>query len=59
MLWVRRSDTVITQLELTDFSDTRIRIRLNAIALNPDFEDGLFTFEPPAEAEVVDLREDA
>ena len=58
-LWVRRSDTVITQLELTDFSGTRIRIRLNAIALNPDFEDGLFTFQPPAEAEVVDLREDA
>jgi outer membrane lipoprotein-sorting protein len=59
VLWVRERDTVITQLELTDFSGTHIRIRLNAIALNPDFENNLFTFEPPAEAEVVDLREDA
>lgn len=59
VLWVRRSDTIITQLELTDFSDTHIRIRLNAIELDPDFEEGLFTFEPPTEAEVVDLREDA
>ena len=59
VLWIRRSDTVITQLELTDFSDMHIRIRLNAIELNPDFENGLFTFDPPADAEVVDLREDA
>ena len=59
VLWVRERDTVITQLELTDFSGTHIRIRLNAIALNPDFADDLFTFEPPAEAEVVDLRDDA
>jgi outer membrane lipoprotein-sorting protein len=59
VLWVRERDTVITQLELTDFSGTHIRIRLNAIALNPDFADDLFTFEPPAGAEVVDLREDA
>jgi len=59
VLWVRRSDTVITQLELTDFSDTHIRIRLNAIELEPDFGDGLFTFDPPADAEVVDLRDDA
>lgn len=59
VLWVRERDTVITQLELTDFSGTHIRVRLNEIALNPDFADDLFTFEPPAEAEVVDLRNDA
>ena len=59
VLWIRRNDTVITQLELTDFSDTHIRIRLNAMELDPDFEDGLFSFDPPADAEVVDLREDA
>lgn len=59
VLWVRERDTVITQLELTDFSDTHIRIRLNDITLNPDFEDDRFAFEPPADAEVVDLRDDA
>lgn len=57
VLWVRERDTVITQLELTDFSGTHIRIHLSNIVLNPDLGDALFTFDPPSAAEVVDLRD--
>lgn len=55
-LHVRDRDTAITRLQLEDRDDTTITFTFDHIQFNPDIDANQFTFEPPPEAEVVDLR---
>jgi outer membrane lipoprotein carrier protein len=55
-LRVRLSDLVITRLNVEDRSGSTVTIRLEDVVLNPRLPAGVFTFTPPDDAEVVDLR---
>lgn len=55
-LYIRRSDTVVTRLEILDANETEMIFELDDIELNPKFGEDVFTFVPPADTNVVDLR---
>jgi outer membrane lipoprotein carrier protein len=57
-LWVRRSDTLVTRMRATDRNGSILDLRLDEITVNPPVlrEDTPFTFSPPEDAEVIDLR---
>lgn len=55
-LHVRDRDTAITWLQLEDRDGTTITFTLDNIQFNPAVTTSAFTFEPPPDAEVVDLR---
>lgn len=55
-LWLRDRDTLVTRLVVLDANETRMTFDLDDVALDPALEDDLFSFTPPAQAEVVDLR---
>jgi outer membrane lipoprotein carrier protein len=59
ILWVRRTDRIVTRLRATDRSGSTLDLRLYEIDLVSDFADAPFTFSPPDGVEVVDLRADA
>jgi len=59
ILWVRRTDRIVTRLCATDRSGSTLDLRLYEIDLVPDFADAPFSFSPPDGVEVVDLRADA
>ena len=54
-LWVR-PDRVITRLQVTDSGGSTITVRLRNIRLNPTLARERFSFEPPPDVEVIDLR---
>lgn len=56
VLWVRPDTFVIDRLSVQDANGNRITIRLNDVEINPGLSDQLFTFDAPADVEVVDLR---
>ena len=58
-LWVRQSDRIVTRLRATDRNGATLDLRLHGIVVNPTFEGTPFTFSPPEDIEVVDLRADA
>lgn len=55
-IWMRDADTIITRMEVLDMNETRMTFSLENIALDPNFEEGLFSFTPPEGVEVIDLR---
>ena len=55
-LWLRDSDTVVTQIEVEDAGGTTMRFVLEAIEINPALGPETFTFTPPAGAHVIDQR---
>ena len=55
-LWMRDRDAMVTRLEVVDRNDTRMTYVLTDIKLNPQVSSQTFSFTPPQEAEVVDLR---
>ena len=55
-LWMRDRDAMVTRLEVIDRNDTRMTYTLTDIELNPKVSDQTFSFTPPQEAEIVDLR---
>lgn len=55
-LWVRRSDSIVTRMLATDRSGSTLDLRLDDIDVNPLLDDSSFTFSPPENIEVVDLR---
>lgn len=55
-VWLRDSDTVVTRLEVVDANMTTMTFDLKNVQLNPAINAGTFTFRPPQNAEVVDLR---
>ncbi len=59
ILWVRRSDRIVTRLRATDRNGAILDLRLREIVVGPGFEGRPFTFSAPDGVEVVDLRADA
>jgi outer membrane lipoprotein carrier protein len=59
VLWVRRTDRIVTRLRATDRNGATLDLRLHDIAVNPTFEGRPFTFSAPDGVEVVDLRANA
>ena len=55
-LQVRDSDDVITQMNVLDVNDALLQFSLDKIELNPVIEGNPFTFDPPTDADVIDLR---
>lgn len=55
-IWVRKSDSIVTQLVLTDVNETEMTFSLDAIQINPGFTEDTFSFTPPEGTEVIDLR---
>lgn len=58
ILWVRPDTYVIDRLSVQDANGNRITIQLRDVEINPGLGDSLFTFTPPADVDVVDLRSD-
>jgi len=59
VLWVRRSDHIVTRLRATDRNGAIMELRLYDIEVDPGFENRPFSFSAPDGVEVVDLRGDA
>lgn len=57
-LWVRQSDRLVTRMRATDRNGSTLDLRLTEISLNPAVleQENPFTFSPPPDIEVVDLR---
>lgn len=55
-LQVRDSDDVITRMTVLDVNDATLQFSLDAIELNPAIEGNPFNFDPPAGADIIDLR---
>ncbi len=55
-LWVRRSDRIVTRLRATDREGATFDLRLRDLRVNPALTDSTFSFRPPEDVEVVDLR---
>lgn len=55
-LWVRRSDRLVTRLRATDLNGATFDLRLRDLQVNPSLSDSTFSFRPPDDIEVVDLR---
>jgi outer membrane lipoprotein carrier protein len=56
-LWIRDADRVITRLELDDRTGAAVTFALDDVRLGAELPPGTFAFDPPADADVVDLRE--
>lgn len=56
MLWVRRSDRMVTRLRATDRDGATFDLHLRDLRVNPSLSDSTFSFRPPDNTEVVDLR---
>lgn len=56
LLWIRQSDRIVTRLRATDRNDATFDLRLRDIRVNPPLTDSTFSFRPPDDVEVVDLR---
>ncbi len=55
-IWMREADHVITRLKVIDVNDAVLEFTLDNIEINPQLEADPFTFTPPNDAEVIDLR---
>jgi len=55
-VWVDKKSSVVVQIEQRDLNDNITTYRLKNFALNPALSDQLFTFEIPANTEVIDWR---
>lgn len=56
-LWIRDADRVITRLELDDRTGAAITFALDDVRLGATVPPGTFAFNPPTDADVIDLRE--
>ncbi len=55
-LWIRQSDRVVTRMRATDRNGSTLDLRLQDIVVNPTLTNDPFTFSPPEDMEVIDLR---
>lgn len=56
LLWVRRSDRIVTRLRATDHDGATFDLQLRNLRVNPSLTDSTFSFRAPDNVEVVDLR---
>ena len=55
-LTVRASDLLITRLTVIDVNGATMDFLLDEIEIDPPVQEDPFTFTPPADAEIIDLR---
>ena len=55
-LFVRRTDAIVTRVEILDANETTMIFDLSDIEVNPSLDAAEFSFQAPAGTEVVDLR---
>jgi len=55
-LWVRKSDFVVTQIDVVDVNGASIRFQMSDIDFHPSVSKETFHFVIPDGAEVIDLR---
>ncbi len=55
-LWMRDKDHIITRLKVLDVNDAILEFTLDDIEINPYIEGDPFTFTPPDDADIIDLR---
>lgn len=56
VLSMRDKDNVVTRLQVQDLNGTKMFFTLKNIQLNPKLNSTVFTFQPPKNVEIVDLR---
>jgi chaperone LolA len=57
-VWIDASSWITRKIEQIDLNDNRNTYIVRNIVENPELEPGLFRFEMPSDAEIVDLRGD-
>lgn len=55
-LTIRSTDYIITRLTVIDVNEASLDFSLDDIEINPDISGDPFTFIPPDDAEIIDLR---
>lgn len=55
-LWMRTTDQIITRLKVIDANDAILDFYLEDIEINPFIEQDPFTFTPPEDTRIIDLR---
>jgi outer membrane lipoprotein carrier protein len=53
---LRDSDNIIPYIDILDVNDTRMTVRMEDVDFDLELPADTFSFEPPAEAQVIDLR---
>lgn len=53
---VRKTDTVVTHLEVVDLNDVQMTFDLSSIKVNPVIPADIFVLKVPTDAEIIDLR---
>ena len=53
---IRQADVILSRVTLNDQNGATTIFQLDDVALSPSISEGAFTFEPPPDADVVDLR---
>lgn len=56
LMHVRRSDTVVTHLQVVDLNDVEMTFDLSKVNINAEMPSSTFTFVIPSGVEVIDLR---
>lgn len=55
-LWVDDDEWIVRKAEVEDLNDNRTVYRVRAIQLNVGVDEELFSYRPPENAEIIDLR---
>lgn len=55
-VWMRTDDSVISRIRVIDQNETTMLFDLKNVTFDPDLDVSAFQFDPPAGAEVIDLR---
>jgi len=53
---IRRADAILARVTLNDQNGATTVFQLDDVTLSPSIPEGAFTFQPPPDADVVDLR---
>ena len=56
VIWLRSSDFAISAVSAAAAGGTIFELYIDAIEFNPQIHDSAFAFEPPSDAEVIDMR---
>ncbi|HUF07742.1 MAG TPA: outer membrane lipoprotein carrier protein LolA [Rhodothermales bacterium] len=55
-LWVRKSDYVVTRIDVVDVNGARIRFEMSDVDFHPQVNEDTFQFSVPEGVEIIDLR---
>ena len=55
-LWVRKSDYVVTRIDVVDVNGAKIRFEMSDVDFHPQVNEDTFQFSIPEGVEIIDLR---